>query len=76
MNYMDKMQRGFSLPSDVPVECLCGFIEGRVFRDEVLSTIGVDGQPLITTIRHLDFTLYDLSGQPITVPVYAGAAQP
>ena len=85
--YLNKSQRGFTLTASVPVECLCGFIEGRAITEteRVIATPApIAGSPdntpaptdadhvtLVEVDRTIAYTLYDAKGDPIPVPVYA-----
>lgn len=71
ITYIDKMQRGFFVPTDVPVECLCGFIEGRTFATTERTTVDENGETQTETETHLEYALYDRTGSPIAVDAYA-----
>jgi len=70
ITYIDKMQRGFTIETDIPVECLYGFIEGRTMTVTGQTTLGEDGLAHVKTIKGIVYRLYDKAGTQITVGRY------
>jgi hypothetical protein len=77
IHYVDKMQRGFAVDTDVPTECLRGFIEAREVWETTQTTTDETGATQTLTQKHILFSLYDTQGNPINVQPYAASdAQP
>lgn len=83
ISYIDKSNKGFSLDTDVPVECRCGFIEGRVITATTVpaptvtpaaDSAQVDAvateAPATVTTYCIAYSLYDSEGKPITIAPY------
>lgn len=66
--YLNKLGRGFSLPSNVPTQPLNGFIEARKI-NEVLAvqTDPATGEITETVKYEIALSLYDVEGNPIEV---------
>ena len=73
VRYLTKTLQSFTLPTNVPVECLCGFIEGRTVTETVTETADTEGNPVTVTDRTIVYTLFDSTGNPITVAEFSKA---
>ncbi len=60
--YLDKLGHGFTLDSDVPTECLWGFLEGRKITEHTVVTLGEDGTESSQTTYTIEFAVYDAEG--------------
>jgi len=70
IRYLSKAQRSFTINTTVPVECQCGFIEGRTITESERAVTDPTGVAYSVIDRHIAYTLYDEEGNAITVPVY------
>lgn len=70
ITYINKTMRSFTIDTDVPVECRCGFIEGRKFITTEQTVITEDGETQALTETHMQYALYDQIGTPIPVVEY------
>ena len=73
VRYLTKTLQSFTLPTNVPVECLCGFIEGRTVTETVTETADTEGNPVTVTERTIAYTLFDATGNPINVAEFSKA---
>ena len=73
VRYLSKTLQSFTVPTTVPVECLCGFIEGRTIAETVTETADTLGNPVTVTERTIAYALFDATGNPITVAAYGDA---
>ncbi|MDD3409362.1 MAG: WG repeat-containing protein [Eubacteriales bacterium] len=65
--YQTKLGKGFTLDSDVPAECLNGFIEGRKVTAIQQPYTDDNGDEQTRTVYAIAFSLYDGEGNPIEV---------
>ena len=75
VRYISKSQRGFALDTDVPVECLHGFIEGRKITETQTTALDTVGTTVTVVERHIAYRLFDNLGTPINVESYVGSLQ-
>ena len=82
ISYINKAQQGFTIDTDVPVECLCGFIEGRTVTATTAAAptatpapdgTQADGDTATRTVTtySIAYSLYTSEGKPVTVAPYA-----
>ncbi len=71
VRYINKMLRGFTIDTDVPVECRQGFIEARKLTVTLTPTVDATGVAYILEERHIAYALYDAEGNAIPVAAYA-----
>lgn len=70
--YLNKMMKGFTLDTNVPVECRHGFIEGRKVSEVSRQVTDEAGSVTIVTEKQITYRLYDMEGTAIEVAAYAG----
>ena len=70
IRYLSKTQRGFIIKTDVPVECLCGFIEGRQITETSRQVMDATGWSYAVVDRSISYALFDSEGNAIMVPAY------
>lgn len=71
VRYINKMLRGFTIDTDVPVECRQGFIEARKLTVTLTPTVDATGVAYTLEERHIAYALYDAEGQAVPVAAYA-----
>ncbi|NLI22034.1 MAG: WG repeat-containing protein [Clostridiales bacterium] len=74
VRYVDKTLRGFTVATNVPVECRCGFIEGRVITQMERAVTDDTGVSYMVLDPQIVYKLYDSEGHEIAVSPYAPPA--
>lgn len=70
IRYLSKAQRSFVIDTTVPVECQCGFIEGRTITETERVVTDPTGVTYSVYDRTITYSLYDEEGNAIPVPAY------
>ncbi len=72
VSYINKVKNAFSVETNVPVECRCGFIEGRTITETEHTAADENGETQTAVERSIAYRLYGLTGQPVSVARYEG----